>query len=81
MNQMDNIEHVNAGEKKTKEGSKQNFIFCPFPHGLGRESVTRKKKEKTVPPPPTMRDQHFDLFWATAARKTMKEMVSHTRKG
>jgi hypothetical protein len=46
MNQMDNIEHVNAGEKKTKEGSKQNFIFCPFPHGLGKELATRKKKRK-----------------------------------
>jgi hypothetical protein len=44
---MDNIEHVNAGEKETKEGSKENFIFCPFPHGLGKESATRKKREKS----------------------------------
>jgi hypothetical protein len=44
---MDNVEHVNAGEKKTKEeGSKQNFIFCPFPHGLGKESATPEKKRK-----------------------------------
>jgi hypothetical protein len=71
---------VNAGKRKTKEGSKQNFISCPFPHGLGKESATRKQ-EKKVPPPPIMGDQHFDLFWATAARKTMKEMVSHIRKG
>jgi hypothetical protein len=74
---MDNIENVNAGKKKTKEGSKHNFIFCPFPHGLGKDSATRKKRENSS----ATRDQHFDLFWATAARKTMKEMVSHTRKG
>jgi hypothetical protein len=37
---------VNAGEKKANEGSKQNFIFCPFPRGLGKESATRKKKRK-----------------------------------
>ena len=28
-----------------------------------------------------MRDQHFDLFWATFAERTIKEMVSHLRKG
>jgi hypothetical protein len=38
------------------------------------------KQEKIAPPPPTMRDQHFDLFWATVTRKTIKEMVSHIRR-
>jgi len=28
-----------------------------------------------------MRDQHFDLFWATAGGRTMKEMVSHLWEG
>jgi hypothetical protein len=44
---MDNIEHVNAGKKKTKEGGKQNLIFCPFPRGLGKELATQKERENS----------------------------------
>jgi hypothetical protein len=74
------IDHMNDVELKMKDRSKQNFISCSFPCALGKDTMTQKP-EKKAPTPPSTRDQHFDLFWATAGGRTMKEMVSHLREG
>ena len=74
MAQMMITDGINDGKRETKDGSKHNFISCPFPHALGPETATRKQ-EKKAPPPPTMRDQHFDLFWATAGEGQWKKWL------
>jgi hypothetical protein len=63
-----------------RDRSKWNFISCPFPCALGKDTASRKQ-EKKAPPPPATKDQHFDLFCATVDRRTMKEMVSHLQEG
>jgi hypothetical protein len=74
------IDYMNRAKRKTNDGSEQSFISCPFVHAIGTETATQKQ-EKIAPPPRTLRDHHFDLFWATATGKTMREMVSQIRKG
>jgi hypothetical protein len=77
------IDPTNDFERKMKDRSEQNFLSCPFPCALGKDMMTQKpeKKISTTACYSTMRDQHFDLFWATVAGRTMKEMVSHLWKG
>jgi hypothetical protein len=29
-----------------KNGSKQTFVSCPFPHALGKEMATQKQEKK-----------------------------------
>jgi hypothetical protein len=43
--------------------------------------MTTQKPEEKAPTPPATSDQHFDLFWATAGGRTMKEIVSHLWEG
>jgi hypothetical protein len=40
------IDHMNDGERKIKDGSKQTFVSCPFPHALGKEMATQKQEKK-----------------------------------
>jgi hypothetical protein len=57
-----------------KDRSEWNFISCPFPCAIGKDTTTQKP-EKKAPPPPATRDQHFDLFWATVDGRTMKKWL------
>jgi hypothetical protein len=64
-----------------KDRSERNFISCPFPCALGKDTTTQKPEKKGSPPPAT-RDQHFDLFWATVAGRTTKKwLVTFRRDG
>jgi hypothetical protein len=41
------IDHMNDVERKMKDRSKQNFISCPFPCALGKDTTTQKPEKKS----------------------------------
>jgi hypothetical protein len=62
-----------------KDRSERNFISCPFPCALGKDATTQNQRKK-APPPPATRDQHFDLFSAKVAGRTMKKCLVTFRR-